>query len=111
MAGTKWTDLETVIVLYFISRKVTQAACEDLLKDRLQASRSVVAIRSKMKDLREANPKLYEGGEWVVDEVDTWIQEQGLSQEELETARLTFDDETVEKILEVRIIRCYGTSF
>ena len=90
MSRFKWTNEAENLLLFCVSKKVTHQACAEILRVKIQEPRTVVAIRSKLKELRVATPHLYdvEQSSWRVDQIDARLQANGAS--------IELDDEMME---------------
>lgn len=77
---TAWGADETIVLLFFSSCKVSQAACKKLIAERCGTKRKVTSIRGRLTSLRnitlrQNKPTLYDykAKIWLKRNVDDWI--------------------------------------
>lgn len=97
MARQRWTNQEIAVVIFYASRRVSHQACSDLVSLKCGTTRTVTSVRSKVLSLRSEHPQLEKP--WRLEQVNVWLQ--GLQGVDLNL--LTFNDETIEIISQVRL--------
>lgn len=78
MPGALWRTDETVVLVYFQSRKVGHEACRKLIQHKCGTQRDLSGVRGKLASIRNAFPELWDTNsqEWNLDVVDEWLLEQ-----------------------------------
>jgi len=77
MPGALWRTDETVVLVYFQSRKVCHEACRKLIEKKCGTQRDLTGIRGKLASVR-AFPDLWDTNtqQWNLRMVDQWLLEQ-----------------------------------
>lgn len=78
MPGALWGTDETVVLLYFRSRKVSHEACRKLIETKCGTQRDLAGVRGKLASVRKASPELWDANtqQWNMGLVDQWLLEQ-----------------------------------
>jgi hypothetical protein len=79
MPREKYTDAESVTLLYFASRGLTHRSCAALIKHKSGGvDRTTTGIRKKLRSMKRLPRLRNANGQWVLNEVDTYIHSRGL---------------------------------
>jgi len=81
MPGALWRTDETVVLIYFQSRKVCHEACRKLIERKCGTQRDLSGIRGKLSSVRSSFRDLWNpiSRQWNLEAVDQWLLKQDIA--------------------------------
>ncbi len=81
MPGALWRTDETVVLIYFQSRKVSHEACRKLIERKCGTQRDLTGIRGKLASVRGSPSRLWNPDlqRWNLEALDRWLLEQHIA--------------------------------
>lgn len=88
MAKVRWSPEEENLLLFLVVHNVIHQACADILNLKFNTSRTHVAVRSKIKSLKEKiikdNPASVATSEGFEACIRNWLSERGFERNEMD---------------------------
>lgn len=81
MPGPLWRDDETVVLIFFQSRKVCHEACRKLIERKCGTHRDLTGIRGRLASVRGSFGDLWNptSRQWNLEAVDQWLLKQDVA--------------------------------